>query len=63
MARANFRLGDRIPLNTDPRTAMSVPQGDGSLQVHHAKTGRPIVDGEIIDITSNVKRAGMKSWS
>jgi len=54
MTRAgNFRLGDSIPLDTNPLTAMGLPQCEGSLQVHHARTGRPIVDGEIIDITSN----------
>lgn len=39
----------------DPREVLTRPQGEGSLVVRNAETGRPILDGEIIEVTSQDK--------
>lgn len=46
------RLGDTIPLDTDPRRDVSRSHDGGSTSLRHLDSGRLILDGKIIDIVS-----------
>lgn len=53
IGRVLVGINDRINLASDPRQLLTMPGALGSLDIRHFDTGRPILDGEVIDITSD----------
>lgn len=55
LKKTGLALGQRMPEIFDPDELLASPDGPGSVNVRHLVTGRPILDGEIIDVTSSDK--------
>ena len=53
IGRVPVGIDDRMDLGSDPRQLLTMPGGLGSLDIRHFETGRPILDGEVVDITSD----------
>jgi len=53
MKHARPKLGQALPDSANPGELLSFPTGPGRVNVRHLVTGRPILDGDVLDITSD----------
>lgn len=53
LRRTIFTVWDKVPLDTDPNDHLRPPSVAGSLVVRDVRSGHPILDGSVFDLTSN----------
>lgn len=51
--RTSFSVWDKVPLDTDPNNHLHPPSVAGSFGIRDFRSGRPILDGSIFDLTSD----------
>ena len=53
LTRANFSVTDKLDLDTDPRGYLSRPSDLGIVGVRDLRSGHPLMDGAVFDLTSD----------